>query len=328
MPAGERIWLSVDYRPPEHFGVLFPTAHETRRLLREEGYNAVFLSVHEPLEKLRETAGVVFPIEEIYTAGGSPTDPFGLRRALEGLRIPFVGCGSQALSAIADKRWAKEELASGGLEVPRGVLLDAPERSREAVERFLATCGCPAVMKPVSGPGASRGVFFLPGEKELWGRVRSWEEGGAEPVLLEEWIEGPELTAWVLGIEPDVRAVGAFEVNRGGEPILDHDMKIGLRRIRPQTGPRPAPRPEVLDRVREAAVAAHRRLGAYSYSRVDLIVRDGRPVILEVNPHPKILHHPQYGLTTALGRSLGEVMEVLLDHARRRPHEQGGPPTP
>jgi D-alanine-D-alanine ligase len=325
MPTGERIWLSVDYRPPEHFGKLFPTAQETRRLLREEGYNAVFFSIHEPLAKLAGT-GVVFPMEESYAAGGSPADPVGLRRALEAAGIPFVGGGSRAIAAIADKRWAKEQLASGGCEVPRGVVLDAPERAGEEVERFLAGGAGPAVVKPVSGPGASLGVSFLPGERELRDYVRTWMEAGGRPVLLEEWVAGPELTVWVLGVEPDVEAAGVFEMEKGGEPILDHEMKIGMRRIRPAPGPGLSP--EIARRAGEAAVAAHRRLGAYSYSRVDLIVHDGRPVILEVNPHPKILHHPRYGLTAALGRSLGEVLEILLDHARRRPPGMGGPPSP
>jgi D-alanine-D-alanine ligase-like ATP-grasp enzyme len=319
MSAGERIWLSVDYRPPDHFGKLFTTAQETRRLLREAGYNAVFFSVREPLEKLAgDPSGVVFPMEESYAAGEEPADPIGLRKAMEALGIPFVGGGYRAISAIADKRWAKEELAAGGIEVPRGGVLDAPERSQEVVESFLAGGGCPAVAKPVSGPGASVGVSFIPGEDELWSYVRSWRESGGPPTLLEEWVAGPELTAWVLGVEPDVGAPGVFEMNKGDEPILDHEMKIGMRRLPHRQGPSPGLTPEVLGRAGEAAVAAHRRLGAYSYSRVDLIVRDGRPVILEVNPHPKTLHHPFHGLTAALGKPLGEVMEILLDHARRR----------
>lgn len=322
MPAmfSDRLWLSVDYRPPLHFGPRFHAAQEMRQRLRAEGVKALFLSTHEPLEKIAGNPDdVVFPFEETYPAGGSPRDQVGLRKALEEMGIPFIGGGSRAIEAISDKRWAKETLAGSGIDVPPGIVLEDPERGEEDAERFLAGHRCPAVAKPVSGPGASIGVTYLPGAEELRAFVRSWSRSNGRPLLLEEWLAGPELTAWVLGAEPDIQAVGVFELSKSGEPILDHDMKIGLRTVEVPETPSPEVTPDVLQRAGEAAVACHRTLGAYSYSRADLIVHEGRPVVLELNPHPKFLHHARSGLTAALGRTLGEVMGILAGHARRRP---------
>lgn len=323
MAPGDRVWLTIDYRPPHQFGRRYDLAKHLRTEFRAAGLDACFFSLREPLEELLADAGsVVFPVEEAYPPDDRKTFPEVLRKVFAERGIPFIGSGYPALLTAGDRREGKRRIAAAGLAVPTGTWLDGTADG-PALRRLLGGQTFPAVAKPVSGPGASLGVVYLPDAEALARYAESWRAAGASPVLLEEYVDGQEMTVWVWGVEPDVRAAGVFVLDKGGEPIFDHDMKIGFKRVPGFAPPEEGCDPEGVRRAADAAVAAHRAVGAYSYSRVDLILRQGEPVVLEVNPHPKVITHPRSGLAAGLGRPLGEILDVLIGHARARPAAEG-----
>jgi len=98
-------------------------------------------------------------------------------------------------------------------------------------------------------------------------------------VLVEEWVEGVEVSVPVLGD----RALPPVEIApRSGTYDFAAKYEVGAtEEIVPARMPE-----EWIRRAEEAAVAAHRALGCCGLTRTDIILRDGEPFVLEVNTLP------------------------------------------
>jgi D-alanine-D-alanine ligase len=330
------VLISVDYRPPDYFGPSFNSAYEIRSALRQVDYPAYFFPVSRDIHHFLAAKGevVVFPVEENYTAGSSPENPTELRRFLELSNIPFVGNSHAVVREASNKAVARRTLRDRGFVVPGGVVVDRTGASRESLEMFLEEKDFPVVVKPILGLGGSIDVAYICRRQELDDFMASWKQRHPTPLLVEEHVEGIEITAWVMGVEPHVECYNTFEIDKKGLPIFDRRTKVHgefAKVFVPQHPGCPAfyspPRlsAEVLHRVETTAIAVHRLFNAYSYSRVDMIVRDSIPVILELNTTPRL--HQLSGIAISAGKteSFGEIMALLVEHARCRPSNPSKP---
>ena len=103
-------------------------------------------------------------------------------------------------------------------------------------------------------------------------------------VLVEECVEGMEITVPVIGNDEDAHALPIVEIVTGAE---FYDLKV---KYEPSSMHHVIParlEPGVYVRAQELAERAHRALGCRGCSRSDFIVtEDGVPVILETNTIP------------------------------------------
>ena len=108
-----------------------------------------------------------------------------------------------------------------------------------------------------------------------------------QPVLVEEFIDGEELTVGVIGNDPPV-VIGIMRVlplRHDGPFVYDLEVKRDWRRQVRYEVPaqlRAADDPAV----RHAALAAFRALGCRDVARIDFRLRGGVPYFLEANPLP------------------------------------------
>jgi D-alanine-D-alanine ligase len=315
-----RVWVSVDYRPPDHVGRSFKPARNIKEGLTRAGLSARLFSVHEDLAAVCEAGAgddcVVFPVEECYTRPGFADDPFGLRRALGACGKAYVGSDYAAVTLANDKEKAKQALGAAGLWVPGGLSLREESEAGAAVREYLSRHSLPAVLKPVSGrPGGSLGVAYVTSGEELLSLCESRLRSERRPLLIEEYVEGAEVTAWVVGVGADLRCPRVVEIAKGGRPIYDHEAKAGAANAASVATRPPEP---ALKAAEAAAVRAHAVLGAYSYSRVDMVVREGRACVLELNTLPGL--NPTGGISIAGGdpAAYAEVLRTLVLHAVTR----------
>jgi D-alanine-D-alanine ligase len=258
-----------------------------REALRCSGVDARIFSIFDGIEHIgRSSENVIFPIAERYPPGRG-SDRFGLRRELEARQIPFVGSGYAATRLAADKARAKQVLAAAGLTTPKGICLEDRGLAARALKEFLDETGCPAVVKPVGGPGGSYGVRYVERPSDLEHIVRDWSNRRQQSILIEEYVEGDELTVWVTGTAT-IRCRKVIEIAKGRQPIFDRSLKYRGNRGAGESQGEVTGASNRGD-ARRAAVEAHRAVGAYSYSRVDLVVRDGVPIVLEVNTRPNLI---------------------------------------
>jgi D-alanine-D-alanine ligase len=240
---------------------------------------------------------------------------------LEMLGIPYTGSDPLTLAVTLDKDCAKRLAASYGVCVPPGVVIEPGQRADEALGG--AALRFPVIVKP-AWEGSSKGIrqrCVVERLPELAAVVESVRRDHRQPILVEEFIQGEELTVGVLGNDPP-RAIGVLRVvptQPTDHFVYGLEVKRDYRnRVRYESPPKLAI--ELLQRVQAAAVHAYRALGCRDVARLDFRVRDGVPYFLEVNPLPGL--HPEDSDLVILARLQGlpyeQLIVAILDAALQR----------
>lgn len=264
---------------------------------------------------LEDPPDLVFNMAE--GAGGRSREAF-VPAVCERLGIACTGSDPLTLAAALDKPTAKRLVAGAGVPTAPFVVLDAVPDT--VALRF------PVIAKPVA---EGSGMGLRPGSRieeisALRAEAGRLLDGYRQPVLVEEFCPGPELTVGILGTGSDAAAVGVMEVSPKHVPIDEFVYSVQTKRegfdaveylVPP---PRPA---QLVERTAEVALAAHRALGCRDVSRVDLRVdAAGEPVFLEANPLPGLA--PDWGDIVVLARRAGIGYEDFIGRivaaARRR----------
>lgn len=201
---------------------------------------------------------------------------------LEVMHIPYAFSGVYASAVATQKEAAKVLFEKAGLRVPRGVdLAPATKLTQEQKDALVDELGLPLFVKP-SGNGSSFGITRVTEKSQLQGAVDLAGATG-ERVLVEECVEGTEITVPVIGND-DPHALPIVEVVTGAE-FYDAKVKYEPAELHHVIPARLAP--AVYAKAQSAAEKAHKALGCAGCSRSDFIVTAmGEPVILETNTIP------------------------------------------
>jgi len=235
--------------------------------LRASGH-LVFESDIDPdhLEGLDEPCDVVFPV--LHGAFGESGE---LQEILERRGLPFVGSGAAASRLGMNKQDAKKVWQQAGLPTPRGLLLTPT--NFDSAELFA-----PSVAKPVDGGSSIDVEMCRTSEAAKTACNRLIAKYGQ--VLLEEFIDGTEITVGILDERPldpirisTTHAFYDFAAKYSGTESAHHfDLNL----------------PEaVVEDLKEIARRAHEVIGCRDLSRLDFIVdRQNKPFLLEINTMP------------------------------------------
>jgi D-alanine-D-alanine ligase len=231
---------------------------------------------------------------------------------LDLLGYAYTGAAPLSLGLTQDKGRTKDLLLSHRLPTPKYVMVKPREhfpRTRDLVY--------PLIVKP-RFEDASLGISaesIVETEKELRERIQYVHDTYRQGALVEEFIEGREINAAVIGNAP-VEALPLSEIRfHSGLPrsIVSYEGKW-LEESNEFAGTEPiCPAPlkakeEFL--VRDVALRAFKILECRDYARVDMRLREGVPYILEVNANPDI--SPGAGLAKA-ARAAGISYQRLIE---------------
>ena len=202
-----------------------------------------------------------------------------LQGALELMGIPYTGSGVLASALAMDKWRTKLIWQACAVPVPCYELLRRDSDFAAVVERL----GLPLMIKPAN-EGSSIGMSKVR-------RAADLEEAytlaaNYDPIVIaEQFIDGIELTAGILGRQP--MPLIRLETPRD---FYDYEAKYSAsdtRYIIPCGLP-----PDAEDIIREEALRAFDALGCRGWGRVDLMLdHTGKPYFLEVNTSPGMTDH-------------------------------------
>ena len=204
-----------------------------------------------------------------------------IQRMLEARGLAFTGSDAAASALAFDKARAKEVVRAHGIAVARGVAIAPGDDVATVLAHAWAELG-PLVAKPIAD-GSSIGLLHLRTKDELARAARDIAGSGV-PYLVEERLDGIELTVGVLDEGGEAIALPASEVRVALGGAFDFDGKYlgrGTQEITPAEVPA-----AVADEASRIAVAAHRALGCAGYSRTDVIATARGCVFLETNTLP------------------------------------------
>ncbi len=256
-------------------------------VLRNFGHKVVELGDgREMLETLlREPPDFVFNIAEGQGVGRSREAR--VPAVLEMLGIPYTGSDPLTLAVTLDKDCAKRLVQSAGVAVPKWQTVATSHDL--AAFREMRRLPFTAIVKP-AWEGSSKGIrgkCVVDTGAEAADAVDAILRDHRQPILVEEYIEGEELTVGVLGnddptvlgilrvlpTQPTERFVYSLEVKRDWENRVRYESPTQL----------PAAH---ISAVEKAVKTVFRILGCRDVARVDFRLRDGVPYFLEVNPLP------------------------------------------
>ena len=229
---------------------------------------------------------------------------------LEILDIPFTGPGAAACARCMDKSLAKHAMREAGIPTPDWFAFSQAAfrelGAADALGRIEETLGFPLVVKPSRG-GSSLGVKFAAGAAEVPGALIA-AFSYDDRVLLERFVDGRELAVSVVGDEalPIVEAIPA----EGDRYDFEARYAIGRTRF---TCPAELSGAEA-EAVTEAALATYRALGCTGFARIDVMLDERGPWVLEANAIPGLTDTsllPQ--AAEAAGMSFEQLVERILE---------------
>lgn len=225
--------------------------------------------------------------------------------ALQLMRIPYTGSGVLASALCLDKWRTKLIWKAVGIPVPRDEIVNAAS----SWPQVAAKLRLPLIIKPVH-EGSTLGltkveaVADLPAAYKLAARYDT-------AVLAEEFIEGEELTAAILGD----RALPLIRIEApGGKYDYQNKYFSDQTKYHCPSGIRA----ELESRIQEVALQAFRVLGCTGWGRADLILKsDGSFFFLEMNTSPGMTGHSLVPMAARqAGLSFGQLVVQILESAR------------
>jgi D-alanine-D-alanine ligase len=213
---------------------------------------------------------------------GKYGDDGSIQGMLELLDIPYTGSGVLACAVSMHKPTAHQLLKAAGMDVPREVVVTEREwqADAESVRQTVAQAvGMPCVVLPTR-EGSSFGVSVVQQLEELPAAL----EGAFEwdtAALVEEFLDGMEFSVIILGndelqplIPTEVVTPNAY-MTYNDKYMPGRSQKITPARVSA----------DVLERIQQHAMQAHRALGFTGYSRIDgFLLPDGRIFLTDPNP--------------------------------------------
>ncbi len=294
------------------------TVDAIRRVLESEGHEVIKLGGDVGLiDRLRQASvDIVFNIAEGLQGRNREAH---IPALLEFLNIPYTGSDPLTLSLTLDKAMAKRIVMSQEVPTPRFKKVERMEDLYNLNLRY------PLFIKPCY-EGSSKGVRL--DSKILDSRALTEKAGGlletySSPLLVEEFVRGPEFTVGILGNEP-ARVLGVMQIEIIGSPPEESIYSLEIKRewekkVRYHCPP--SIDPSLLKKIEEVALRSYRALECRDVSRVDIRVgEDQKPYFLEINPLPGL--SPVYGDLVIMARSMGwdygELVKTILHNALKR----------
>jgi D-alanine-D-alanine ligase len=231
---------------------------------------------------------------------------------LEMLGLPYSGSDPLTLAATLDKDFAKRVVQSEEIAVPCGCVVHEP---CDGFVDKIASKGLryPLIVKP-AWEGSSKGIHsksLATDSAELHYAIETVGRDHSQPVLVEEYIEGDELTVGVIGNDPP-QAIGVMRVL----PTQPHRHFIYglevkrdyLRQVHYEYPPQLSA--AIVKQVEQSALKVFHVLGCRDVARIDFRLRNGVPYFLEVNPLPGL--NPESSDLVILAKLAGWTYAALI----------------
>lgn len=275
---------------------------EVLKNLNGNNYKEIIpIVINSKSEVIEKVKGIDFAFIALHGKFGEDGTIQGL---LESLEIPYSGCNVLTSAVCMNKGLTKRIIQSVGIKTAPWITVKSVEEiNYDKIREF----DYPVFIKPNNG-GSSVATFCVKYESDVESAVREGLKYDNE-VIIEKYISGEEITSFVLNREvfPTVTIKAkkgeffdyASKYDKGGAEETPIMLEEGLQTI-----------------VNEISESIWDVLGCKSYCRIDMIVDNGVPYVLEVNTLP--------GMTTssiipksakAKGIEFSELLDKIIEYS-------------
>lgn len=240
------------------------------------------------------------------------------------LLVPYTGCPAAALTICRNKQYTKQLLSQYEILIPKSVLFPRGKTNRSVKDlRF------PVIVKPLGLEG-SDGISqasFVEDEKALIERVKTLHENYEVDAIAEEYIEGREIYAGVLGLDK-LTALPLREMLFTNFPEDRPKFATFHAKWNPEFRKKWGIKntfakgidEKVEGEIENISKTAFRALGLSGFARLDLRLTDKNEIyVIEVNPNPNIANDDEIAYAAQrLGISYDQLIQKLVDYGKRK----------
>src|SRR5712671_1182159 len=324
-----------------------PPARKTRRKKtkkkrkemtdREEIFEALAKLGHEPsyfelagrpqsLHSLsRCDADLIFNLTESFD--GDDTREMNVVAYIDLLGLRYTGVGPHGIIMSQDKAIAKKIFAFHGIKTP---FFATAYRGRIEHAHDISF---PLIVKP-SWEDGSIGIdagSVVKSVKEMMERIEYIQDEFDSPALIEEYIEGREIYAGILGSYERTQVLPLVELDlsrlpEGMPKIASYDVKFEKNTEAYKLTKSSIAEnldEDAIKRLSDTALAAYRALKLRDYGRIDMrLAANGDVYVIEANPNPWLASRQEFAMAAkAAGRSytelIGEIVELAMSRYPR-----------
>jgi D-alanine-D-alanine ligase len=279
----------------------------TRVCLRDAGFADALLEID---------AAMCFIVDPFYfdASQDGTRGVADVRVLLETLGLAYTGSPCSAAVLCRDKIQSKERFRTLGIDTPRGLQLPQNPEGGCFQHAFL-TLGEPLILKP-RYEGSGVGVSLCARSEDLRERTGSLSARFPD-LMVEEYVEGIEVTVGVVGTGDTARALPPVELELLESRIYDYETKRNPDSVNRHV---PARVPDDVRRCLETeAKRIHVCFGCSGLSRIDFRVAGARVVAIEINASPSLSrdeHIPRS--VRALGWRYEDLIALVVADAMRK----------
>ena len=241
---------------------------------------------------------------------------------IELLKIPYTGSPPLSLVLALNKMRCKQLCRAAGLPVTPSILVHPGDKVN------LDPITPPFIVKPVREDGSfgitKDSVVKTPKEAEE--QVAVIHEQYKQAALVEEYIEGREVTVPVFGNPPRVLGIG--EIDFSVLPVQEPKIKSYEAKWDAKAPDLNAVFPAELEttlknRLERLAIKAFQTLGCRDYARIDFRISENRrPFVLEINPNPDFSPDGEFGDAAKLQNlTYTDLVREIVENTLTRKNE-------
>jgi D-alanine-D-alanine ligase len=301
---------------------------------REEIFEALEKLGHEPsyfeldgrtpsLHSLAKCdADLIFNLTESFD--GDDTKEMNVVAYVDLLGLRYTGAGPHSIFMSQDKAIAKKIFAFHGIKTP---FFAASYRGRIEHAHDIEF---PLIVKPAWEDG-SIGIdsgAVVKNVKEMMERVQYIQDEFDSPALIEEYIEGREIYAGILGSYERAQVLPLVELDlsrlpEGTPKIASYDVKFEKNTEAYKLTKSAIAEnldEKTVKKLQDTALAAYRALKLRDYGRIDMrLAPNGDVYVIEANPNPWLASRQEFAMAArASGLSYTETIGTIVDLAMSR----------
>jgi len=302
-----------EYDSPETVALISAALEAKGHSVVKLGGSSEFLDIIR-----REKVDIVFNIAE--GRGNYRSREAQVPSILEMLNIPYTGSDPQCLTICLDKPVTKKLVAADGISTPRWLTIT---NEQELFQISWDGFPFPVIIKPAY-EGSSKGIrltslaYSVSQAQEEAQRVLECYQ---QPVMIEEFIDGDEVTVGIVGNLPprvlgimrilpkrkDEHFIYSLEVKRDYLNLVEYECPARLEE-------------KVLEKIALSSLKVFKALGCRDFARVDFRVSpQGIPYFLEINPLPGLgTYSDLVIMAIKMGWAHEELIGAVLDAALER----------
>lgn len=296
-----------------------------RKILKDKGYSVQTMetdfNLWENLKVRKEKIDLVFNLAEAF--GGGNTHETLVPEMLEALEIPFSGASGHNMHLTLDKEETKLILSHYGIPTPKHQVF------HDTKEKLTKGFNFPLIVKPIREE-ASIGIYHdnvVSSRKQLYAKIQTVLDKYRQPALVEEFIEGREISVGIIGNDPEITVFPPLEfmfpeTRSPLEQIRSYEYKWGGKK---EQMIRAALTKKTVRQFEHYTKVAYTATECRDYARMDYRLDNaGNVYLLEVNYNPGIgpnthgLNNTLTMMASFVGLSFEDFVERIILTAAKR----------